>query len=264
MKKIVVVLLIFILILGMNQKVQAQTSILQKILEDLEELVKPEKNQISLKDQIQIFQKIIDLSLNEVKDLKIKILALENLDPSTTKFLEEKIFELNEVIKYYEDQKEEIEKNKDEIDERSFKILVQEFKAWREKKYLPLIEEVSNFLLIHQIKTIEKIALNRYQKIKNDLEKLKKKNLKGIDKLLEELEKAGRSINEALQINERAIRIFWGIEILTQTSTTSSMATSSFEEVMIIKDLVQKSLNKIKEAYEIFIEMSKQVRGLLF
>lgn len=274
-----------------NQTASAQTtpttSTLKKAVEDIKDNI---ETLITVKDEeaedlafrLETFKKVIELTLTEAKDLKIKLLALETTDEKIISWKKEVLEKITAAIKYFEEQKTDLENQKD-LTLDWIKTAAQNFKNWREQNYLPISGEAFDFLLIQQEKKAVTIAQNRLQKIKKDLENMKKYRLKNIKTLNEKLSKAAQLIEMGAKINEQAEIAFWqtihitniqdqntiSSEInLTITTTTASSTTSTPETTdqnpqLSIRDLVKSSLSKIKEAYQIFIEMSNSVRELL-
>lgn len=268
------------------------TSTLKKAVEDIKDNI---ETLITAKDEgtedlafrVETFKKVINLSLTEAKDLKIKLIALENEDEQTVLWKKDILEKIAVAIKYFEGQKSELENQKD-LTLAWIKTAAQNFKNWREQNYLPVASQGFDFLLIQQENKAVETAQNRLQKIKKDLENLKKYRLKNIKTLNEKLTKATQLIEAGAKINEQTEIYFWqtvqatstedqiatssetGLTATTTiTATASSSAATSTPETAdqnsqpSIRDLVKSSLNQIKEAYQIFIEMSNLVRDLL-
>lgn len=255
MNKVFIVILITAIGYGMlANPVRAQSSILQKTLDSIEDLINvKDENSESLAFRVQAFSKVIELSVSETKEFKIKLLALENLDATSTAWQKTNVAKLNETIEYYENQKKLLNKQTP-ITLEWIKTTAQEFKKWREENYLTVANPILDFLLLNQEKKAIETARARFQKINLDLENLKKKNVKGLNEAFDYLVNADQAINEGINLNEQAVNLFWATSTATSTEQISQPS---------IRDLVRNSLSKIKEAYQIFIEMSNLVRKLL-
>ena len=180
------------------------------------------------------------------------------------------------------------------IDLSRIKEMAQFFKDWREAIYLPELKVATNFLQINRQKTTMEMAENRFKKITSDIKKLKKINFKGVNELGKYLDLAANYLKEARDLRQEAENNFWlimasstittasstatstSIEIATSTeeianpagdtastSVSTSISISTEDQFLSIKSLMGQSLNKIKEAYQIFIEMSNFVKKLL-
>lgn len=271
-----------------------------------ENLTPEEKEKQELSQRLDIFAKILDLSIKEAKDAIGQLKVLNNLEEKAASLRNQFIKEFEEFLKFYNEQKDIIGKPEG-IDLAKIKEMAQFFKDWREMNYNPKLAATTDFLLINRQKAALEMAGNRFDKISSDVEKLKKTNLKGIDELEKMLSLAADSLRGAEKIYQEAKNGFWLIEELfainsitasstlvstpTSTATSSSIATTT-EQIIVaettipventsstdsastlpipiedqflsIKGLIGDSLNKIKETYQIFIEMSSLVKRLL-
>ncbi len=260
-----------------------------------------EKDKQELSQRLDIFAKILNLSIKEAADTISQLKALNNLEEKAVSLREQFLKEFEGFLKFYNGQKDILEKP-EEIDLAKIKEMAQSFKDWRETNYNPELAAATAFLLINRQKATLEMAGNRLTKISSDVEKLKKANLEGVDELGKLLNLASNSLREAKKKYQEAKDGFWLIEenlsaassttassTLTSTSTpiasstekitvpemsvsienTSSINSTSTPSISIedqflsIKGLVGNSLNKIKETYQIFIEMSNFVKKLL-
>jgi len=269
----------------------AQTAV-QKAFENvkgkLDELVgaKDEDSVSDLTLRIETFKKVIELSISEAKDLKLKLLALDKLSKELADWQKTMIEKLNFALDYYEGRKEFLIDNARELNLPSIRELAQGYKTWREEHYLKTADQIRDLLLIQQEQKSIQVANRRAQKIAEDLKKIEKAKIKGAADLNKLLAKAQDLIKEGVKLNDQAynqfLNQFISFEISNsapvagETPEITAVATSSTStlpepeatstEVIFqpsIKDLVRESLNKIKEAYQVFIEMSNLVRKLL-
>jgi hypothetical protein len=303
MKKKLTYFLILTLALGSfvfpGNTARAESSSVQKALENvkqqLDDLVtaKDDSNLNDLALRIETFKKVIDFSITEAKDLKIKTLALD-LDKNLQDWQKSVLAGLDDAITYYNDQKQSLKET--EIGSlEEIKGTAESFKKWREDHYLGTANQVRDFILIDQEQKSIQTAQKRSQKINDDLKKLEKAKIKGVSELYKLIGKANQSIKEADEMNQKATKLFFEkyIPIVTSTTPTATStatstinlpetnsivtstetrnvnpAASSTEEAIpplppSIKDLVDASLTKVKETYQIFIDMSNLVRKLL-
>jgi len=304
----------------------AQTPIqkaFEGVKEKLDDLVnaKDENNLTDLSLRIETFKKVIDLSVSEAKDLKVKLLAVDNMSDELGGWRDKMIGNLNQAVDHYNGQKEFLADNEKSIDLETIKSLAQSFKTWRDENYLATADEVRDFLLVGQEQKSIQVAKKRLQKITDDISWLQKSGLKGIAELQKLLNNASALISEGESLNKEADDEFMNRYVYLEpvesqlensgptgpvseaTSSTSTPAsqpkdtetvepinaatgstsilesinqatsststppeTSTSTEVfppLSIKDLVRDSLGKLKEAYQVFIEMSNLVRELL-
>ncbi len=283
-----ILILLFIAAILSSNFVYAESKPVEEALENVKDGVsdlvtaKDEKDSLSFPLRAETFKRVVELSLSEAKELKLKLLAFDSITTSSLvgNWRNEMIQDLNEALSYYERQKE-LKNEPQTIEE--VKALAQGFKTWREENYLPLANETNEFLLVKQEEKAIEVALKRSKKINEDLLKLQKSKILAITKNLGQLNKlllkADSLIGESKKQNEAAYQLFLDslettstvpaptLLLLPQeesgTSTASSTIPSDDVPLLSIKDLIKVSLNKIKEAYQVFIEMSSLVRKLL-
>ncbi len=337
-----------------TRSVFAQSKDTRKTMEIVKEKIdtlveaKDENNLDNLNLKISALKRVIELSVSEAKDLKIKILSVNFAEKNKEseailKWREKVLASLDKTIAYYESQAQILEKNDAISNEEIIKSFAENLKNWREKNYLPLDNEIRDFLLTVQESYAIAVTKNRAQKINDDILKFQKS--KGKNSSLNKLmDSAFKSLNESEKLNEKAKNLFSetyiyintdslatssaetiasttvGINPEMNTTTTPSIASattttllvvSSTEPLVVsrteplvvsrteplvvsrteplvvsrepllsqsensisssspqlstmsIRDLVKESLDKIKDTYQIFIEMSNLVRKLL-
>lgn len=247
---------------------ESATTTLQEVQEGTKDLInaKDQENPTPEEEQklrLEIFTKVIDLSLKEAEDIINQLNALKNLNEQETNLRDQLLEKFNGFLQFYNEQKEGLTSTSTEelirADLTAIKKLAQDFKDWRGNVYLPVFETATDFLLINQQKIILEMTEKRYQKISLDIIKLKKANLTGIDQLEKYLNQAADLIGTAKDL---WITASTATSTATSTITTSTPASAE-DQLLSIKNLISDSLNKIKEAYRIFIEMSNLVRKLL-
>jgi len=244
---------------------QTNTSILQKALKSIEDLIniKDEEGE-SLAFRIKAFKQVIELAIAEAKNLKVKLISLEKLDEKELDWQNEQIEKLNTIIEFYEKEQKTLSEQK-AVTLEWIKTKAQNFKEWREDNYFPVAEDINNFLLIQQQQKAIETAQERLKKINRDLQLFKKREIKNLKLLSDLFAKAELAIAESIKLNKQATTAFWEDQkksklINNTTTTVSSTTTLSISSSINIRDLIKESLNKIKEAYQIFIEMSKLVK----
>ncbi|MDI6820840.1 MAG: hypothetical protein QMD65_01530 [Patescibacteria group bacterium] len=303
----------------------AQSPTIQKAIENvrdrLDNLVtaKDENNPNELNFRIETFKKVIDLSITEVKDLKVKLFSIDReLNEATKAWQKAMVENLDKALEYYNKQAQLIGDSGKNFDIQTIKSTALEFKNWRETNYLDTANQIKDFFLIDQEAKAIQIATRRLQKISDDLKKLNLFLSKGSDKLNGLFSQAKTLIKNSENLNNEAYNLFNGMfinrfrteslklsatsspsstalastEVLSEnqkntepptstaistpsipiesatTTATSTPETNSSSSLPIlpnpsIKDLIKDSLSKIKEAYQVFIEMSNSVRELL-
>lgn len=227
--------------------VNAQSTAAQKALEEVKDSVstligaKDENSPIETGLRVETFKKVLDFSTTETKDLKLKLLSYDEFSTSTSTATsslsawgKSSINKLNNFLTHYDNQKTEIEKSTYPITPEDIKTKAENFKKWREESYLPIVDEITNFLLIEQQDNAIETTENRWQKVNSDVIKLKKIKFKKIGELDKLLKKAGESIEEAKILNKRARELFKETYLSVKTNAIAKNATSSVTSTLPI------------------------------
>ncbi len=244
--------------------------------------------------RLEIFRKIIDLSITEASELRTSLLLLNYKEKNEIEWRDETIKKLDEIVNYYNDQKSLIEKEKGlSIDLAITNAL--EFKNWRLEKYLPISKEINNFFLLKHGGRAQDVARTRLEKIIRDVNRLASVKFKNSDALMVMLKEAEIFMGESNEIYKSAFKIFWEgvdkqkereeeyqIETLNEAETSEpkieenvvsqaepleqlgaenkEIEKADEKPIISIEDLIKDSLVKIRSSYQIFIEMSDLVR----
>lgn len=227
--------------------------------------------------RIETFRQVLDLSSAETKDLEFKLLTIDK-DERFETWKQNALSGLAYALAYY-DSERDLLSGEGSIDSEKITSIAKDFKEWRESTYLPLVSQIQNFVLLKQeIKAIQ-VAEKRLQKVNENLVALGF-NPDGKD-FSKYILKAKTSIGEASKLNKEAEDLFVSLHValsadtatsspneatLSATSTHGTNATStppSPSPATSIKDLIKSSLDKIRDAYQSFLDVSGLVRKLL-
>ena len=279
-KKIIVVCAVSLLFAASFSMVSAAegTPAVQKALEDtkayIDDLVtaKDDSESNSLLLKVETFRQVLDLSSAETKDLEFKLLTVER-DARFEAWRRGALERLTQALAYYDSKREAL------IDRGSLTAdkvvnLAKDFKIWRDAEYVPLVNQVQDYILIKQEEKAVQTAEKRFQKVSENLTAL---GIGSDNKTISKyLAKAKASIAIASDLNKQAEDLFVSLYV-TATSTPSADSSSSASSIQeetatstpssppptSIKDLVKASLDEIKSAYQSFIDISGLVRKLL-
>lgn len=288
--RIISLFIIFSLISGVYiySPAHAQSDATKKALEDVKDSVstlitaKDEENQNGTTFRIEAFKKVIDFSIVEAKDLKIKLLAFDvkKLNTSTNVWKDRVMKKLESALEYYDAEKDFVKEHEGEITLEEIKNLAESFKEWREKTYLPAANEISEYFLVEQQKQALEITKNRTEKVRIDIEKLRKARIKTAE-LQKMLSKVDVLVKNAQELNDGAAILFYETRVLPllpdeyikttdeKTDRATSTATSTIaneaekKPPSSIEDLTKESFARVRDVYRIFIDMSNLVRKLL-
>ncbi len=226
-----VILTFFIGGVSFAQESDTETK-LQETKETVNELVeaKDENSPFDISLRIKTFKKVIELSKSEAKDLKINLLALEDINKKLIPWREKAVKELNSITKHYEDRLQEISEKESDLTLEEIQTIASDFKNWREENYIPIQNKVQNLLLIKKESKALEIAKKRLEKINNDLQILQKAKIGDTEKLFEMFKNAEEFIKNAEEENKEASKILieqYSIPEPKATSTPTENSTST-------------------------------------
>lgn len=265
----------------------AQSDTTKRALESVKESVttlinaKDEENPNDIAFRIETFKKVIEFSIAEAHDLKIKLFGIDSkkVGTSTVVWKNKMMKGLDEALEYYDSEKSFIKDEEDSLILAEVKTRAGVFKEWREDKYVPTADEVNDYFLIEQQKQALETTKKRTEKIRLDIEKLKRAKIKtaGLEKLFLRVDPM---IKDAQELNDKADLLFYKTKILQQPLKEGVMGETTTDEIISattstvieeieknpepsVKDLVRESFTKVKSVYQIFIDMSNVVKKLL-
>ena len=267
-------------------------SALDNAKQSLDDLVtaKDEDSSDDVGLRVQTFGQVIDLSEAEAKDFEFKLLAIPK-DDKLDAWKKSVLAGFDSAIAYFESEKQSLTDPTSTIDLAGIKQMAQDFKTWRDANYLPLTDQAQDFILIKKEYSAITTAKSRLDKITSDLKGLNQPAISNSADIKKSLDGSKSGINDATTLNQKAYDMFVSTyasatsTLATSTLATSTAATSTPETsstpiissstatsseaavsqppIVSIKDLVTSSLNRIKDSYQGFIDISNSVRKLL-
>lgn len=233
----------------------------------------------------QIFYKITDLFDAELKNLNDNLNGAKLEDNSEfTQKRNEFLKELSDFENYNKYLKEKISKTANPEDLKNLAI---NFKDWREKTYNSQAQIIINFALLLKQKEVSATAIERFGKIEKDIKKLTNLGVEQTIKLTFLLNESKSKLNLADESFQKAKNILYDYLsasssqdiIATSTISTSTIATSTIAtsteatstipiapmeqfDTSKFQESIKESFEKIKSAYEIFLEMSNLVKKI--
>lgn len=243
MKKIVVVLMIFIVLGPFIVRGQTTTNIknaLQRIVDNLEQLSRRLTNNEELRIRKAALKNIIDLATAESNDLKNKLIKIENLEDGHLELRDTLLKELGNHSNYYDSISFILEK---ETSLSKIKNLSMQLKDWRSIVYHPILQRIINFLLVFEGRDVLRLAEARFNNISNDLRKVS-----GLEAIKDS------PLNNLLIKAEESLD---GARELQNASALIILKSGDNDTQKLIED----ELDKIKETYSYFIEMSDWLKN---
>jgi len=230
-------------------------------LKNNESLSAEEKEKKELQVRKETLEKIFDLTLLEDQDLKDRLTAPQNLSDNQKKIQKALLGQLAENENAYKEMRGRLE-TIETIKE--VKQSAADFKNWRNTVYNPKVEKILSFTLAFQQKNTLETANNRLVKIKSDLKKLEDAKIIKKEDTSALLKKAGANLNSAGALNKEAENLAADILMKEFFPNKPKAVLADPEEAQLnlseVKELIEDSLNQIKTAYRIFIEIGKLVR----
>ncbi|MBI2278822.1 MAG: hypothetical protein HYU81_02035 [Candidatus Brennerbacteria bacterium] len=274
---------------------RAQTPAVQKAFEEvktkLDDLVSAKDENLAddLGLRIQTFKKVVEFSEEEAKTLKVKLIATELKEAEWEEDL--KIWKvragerLAAIEQYYEETLETLTEHATTLDLVELKTIVGSFKDRRESSFTPLAAEIEEFLLVANQRKALDVAEARFIKIEGDVKKLERAKIRGIAKLPSLLAKAKFHLTKASDAYGRASELFFTLiappavsekegampllaaEVLESAPNEDVIfkegGKEKKEDAPSIRDEVRASLEAVKRTYQVFIDMSAEVKKIL-
>lgn len=211
----------------------------------LKEIVDLQENKVeSAESRQDALLKVLKLTSLETQDFLGQLKNIKNLNIDHILLRDQLQTQLNDYLLYLESLTGKLINERPELNE--IINLANEFKSWREKKYNPIIKNVLNFILVFQEKATLKTAQNRFDKINNDINKLKPSKYIKPEQLLVILNEAADKLRSAQALNDEAQ------ELLLEKESQEK-----------IKKTVESAFNEIKATYKSFFKMSVLVKDWL-
>ncbi len=261
-------------------------------LKDNTTLSDQEKEQKEIEIRKEALEKILSLSLIEIKNLEDKINAL-NLSSKDQLAIKEKFLEILESNKQFSTElNSKIEKDSLTLEE--IKNFAQEYKDWRDSNYNKYVKKINVFILTFQEKQFLKTADTRLQKIMSDLKKLEDLRILKKEDTSSFIEASMKNLTTAENLNKDAETLITStikkelLETASSTTIIEKESATTTQKLEIIEEapalslmaapeqiastspkiipeedtaqtMIEKALTEIKNAYSNFIGISNKV-----
>lgn len=152
--------------------------------------------------------------------------------------------------------------------------LALEVKTYRDEVYTPKVEDIVQFILVFYSEDVIGIATDRFTKISEDIDTLESLGLIKNGSFDEQMQSVESLLNEARDLTAVAKEFLLRApaendivaEAIEEPEVENATTTDDVEEVISeeeIVDPIEVSLNNVKTAYEVFLEISKSVKATL-
>ena len=179
-------------------------------------------NDVALR--VTAFEQVLSLSQNEAQDYELKLVNVQSGKEYDT-WKNTALNGLSQALAYY-DSENQLVNGTSTITSEDIKQIASDFETWREGTYLPLVNQIQDFLLVNQEAAAVKVAAVRYDKIVSDLQGLGVAAITRSKTIAGSLSDASSSIVAAGRLNDQADKLFVSLYV-APTSTAANEAASS-------------------------------------
>lgn len=233
-------------------------------IRDDSSLSSADKTAQEFKAQQDVLNSVIDLSDNEISSLQDKLNNLPKFDAdSPEKQLQDTYSsELDGYATYFGDERQQVA-DASTIDD--LKSIATDIKDYRSSGYNDEIQNIITFTLVYYDESVISTAKTRLDKVTSDINKLQSSGLLKKSFSHSSLDKASGLIDEATKLEDQAKALILqppqDNTPATQTGQTTTDKTVTPPPAP--RDLINQSINDIKESYNLFIQVSKDIRKAL-
>ncbi len=232
------------------------------------------KDEKELEARLNIIKDVLKLSTDEIAKLQERLKRLPLFDDKS----QEKILKteyqksLDSFSSYYADVSKKLADVKANDDA---KALAEELKNYRDVTYNPEIKKIANFTILFYTADIVKTGKARLNKISEDISRLEKLGYLKIGVFEDKLKKAKTLLNDADKLQQEAVAIILAVpmeadetgatvtEQATGSTNTTTDETKIIEEPKDPGDLTSQSLKNVKDTYDIFLQIGKDLKKYL-
>ncbi len=214
-----------------------------KELSGIQTLSQPENGPEKIKNELSIRKKLIgqtiDCAINETLSIQSGLKTVETNYPGLNDIKNRLISKLDEIIGYYQTQKNLV----NDLGIEGSKIFSANLKSWRSSNFVPMAEFGENFIIFSKNQDILQTAQNRADQITLTFKTLGLTDNKKISSILND---AIKNIRLANDDNSQAQDIFKRMSWPNNAS-----------------DLIISSLQHLKDAYQNFFDIGKETENTL-
>lgn len=231
------------------------------------------KDKKELEARLNIIKDVLKLSTDEIIKLQDKLKKLPKFgDKSQEKILKAEYQKsLNDFSVYYANKSKELADIKTNDDA---KALAEELKNYRDTIYNLEIKNIANFTILFYAADVIKTGMTRLDKISGDVSKLEKLGYFKIGVFSDKLKKAQALLNEADKLRQEAADIILvpepiKIDDTIQKDTATQQVRDEIDETQIVEEykdpgnLISESLQSVKDTYDIFLQIGKDLKKYL-
>ncbi len=254
---------------SINNKVDQLTTI-----RDNDFLSADEKVAQEFQAQQDILNGVIDVSNKEISNIQDKLNKLPDFDKDSAerKLQSGYLGELEGYQTYFDAEKDKVA-NATSVD--GLKTIANDLKAYRAGGYNDEIKNMVTFTLLYYNEDVISTAKTRIDKINADITKLQSSGFlkKGFSQ--NSINKASGLIADAIKLQNQAKALILqpptqadntvknSTDTITNTTTDNTATDKAITPPPAPRDLIEKSIGEVKSAYNIFLQIGKDIRKAL-
>lgn len=231
----------------------------------------PARDKKELGARLNIIKDVLKLSTDEITKLQDRLKKLPKFgDKSRERILKTEYQKsLNGFSIYYANKYKELATIKTNDDA---KALAEELKNYRDTIYNLEIKKIANFTILFYTADVVKIGRTRLDKISGDISRLEKLGYFKNGVFSDKLKKVKTLLDEADKLEQEAAAIILSPivpELIKAEDTTTQQVGDEVDEIEVVEepkdpgDLTSKSLQNVKDAYDIFLQIGKDLKKYL-
>lgn len=226
------------------------------------------KDEKELEARLNIIKNVLKLSTDDVAKLQDKLNKLPKFDDKS----QEKVLKteyqksLDDFSAYYDDMYKKLADIKTNDDA---KALAEELKNYRDATYNPEIKKIANFTLLFYDADVIKTGKARLNRIIGDVSKLEKLGYLKSDVFSDKFKKAQILLDGADKLEQEAADLILASKTIEDTTQKDAIAQQTIDGIKVAEkpkdpgDLTSKSLQNVKDTYDIFLQIGKDINKYL-
>jgi hypothetical protein len=228
----------------------------------------PTKVKKELGARLIVIKDVLKLSTDEIAKLQDKLKKLPKFtDKSQEKILKTEYQKsLDDFSAYYDDKFRVLSDIKTNNDA---KTLAEELKNYRDTIYNPEIKKIANFTILFYDADVVKTGKTRLNKIIVDVSKLEKLGYLKSGVFSDKFKKAQALLDDADKLEQEAADIILASKTIEDTTQKDVTAQQTIDVTKVVEepkdpgDLTSKSLQNVKDTYDIFLQIGKDIKKYL-
>ena len=232
------------------------------------------KDEKELEARLNIVKDVLKLSTDEIAKLQERLKRLPLFDDKSREKILKTEYQksLDDFSIYYADVSKKLDNVKTNDDAKE---LAEDLKNYRDTTYNPEIKKIANFTILFYAADIVKTGKARLNKISEDISRLEKLGYLKTGVFADKLKKAKTLLDDADKLQQEAAAIILAVPkeadetVATVTEQATGATNTTTDEIKIVEepkdpgDLTSQSLKNVKDTYDIFLQIGKDLKKYL-